>query len=63
MEGKQFSLNNVLKRPKDIEHLKNDINNTNAKLIKNFGIVALMSVSNGRLLKMSKSHSLQTSPR
>lgn len=53
----------MLKRTKDIEHLKNEINSTDAKLIKNFGTVAVMSVSNGRLLKMSKSHSLQASPR
>lgn len=58
----QFSLNTVLKRPRDIEHLKNEINSTDAELIKNFGIVAVTSVSNGRLLKMSKSLVFKRAP-
>lgn len=54
IKGKQFSLN-VLKRSRNIEHPKNEINSTVVKLIKNFEIVAVISVSNGKLLKMSKS--------
>jgi hypothetical protein len=39
----------VLKRPKAVEYLKSEINNTDAKLAKHFGIVAMTSVSNKRL--------------
>lgn len=45
----------MLKRLKVIEHYNSEINSTDAELIKCFGIVAVTSVSNDRVLKMSKS--------
>lgn len=45
----------MLKILKVIEHRKSKVNSSDAELIKHFGIVAVTSVSNDRLLKMSKS--------
>lgn len=45
----------MLKRPKDIENLKNEINSIDAELIRYFGIVAVTSASNDRLLRIPKS--------
>lgn len=52
---KDFPLNNVLKRLKVIQHCNNEINSSDAGFTKNFRVVAVVSASSDRLLKMCKS--------